>query len=104
MASISMKSSTSSFQKMALVILVLALVVQLKGSMAQSTPSSTCASQLGGLNTCAPFVVPGQANANPSAECCGALQSVNHDCLCNTLRVASQLPASCNLPVLNCSS
>ncbi|XP_021842343.1 protein MEN-8-like [Spinacia oleracea] len=93
MANINMKSI--------LAILVIVLVVQMNGSVAQE---NTCAAELGGLNQCAPFVVPGAANTMPNSDCCAALGAVTHDCLCNTLRVASRLPASCNLPVLNCSN
>ncbi|KMS99032.1 hypothetical protein BVRB_3g066380 [Beta vulgaris subsp. vulgaris] len=100
MAIISMKSSTPSISKATLVILVIALVVQFKGSVAQNT----CPTQLGNLNVCAPYVVPGTANTIPSSDCCGALQAVEHECLCNTLRVASRLPSSCNLPPLNCGN
>ncbi|KAL2920610.1 Protein MEN-8 [Bienertia sinuspersici] len=100
MASISMKSSKSTLSKATLAILVIALMVQFKGSVAQQ---NTCASELGNLNLCAPYVVPG-APTPPNSDCCGALRSVTHDCLCNTLRVASQLPSSCGLPVLNCNN
>ncbi|XP_057788185.1 stamen-specific protein FIL1-like [Salvia miltiorrhiza] len=77
------------------VILVLAVV---GGSWAQDT----CSSSLSSLNVCTPFVVPGATAANPNADCCGALQAVNHDCLCSTLRIASRIPAQCNLPPLSC--
>ncbi|XP_021648786.1 stamen-specific protein FIL1 [Hevea brasiliensis] len=63
--------------------------------------SQSCPSQLNTLNVCAPFVVPG-AHGNPSTECCNALQSVQNDCLCNTLAIAARLPSLCHLPSLNC--
>ncbi|XP_057527761.1 protein MEN-8-like [Amaranthus tricolor] len=98
MARINMKST--SFAKVFWVVLVIALGMQIKGSMAQA--QSTCANQLGSLNVCAPFVLPGTQNSAPSAECCGALQAVEHGCLCNTFRVASELPSACKLPALSC--
>nr|XP_043633765.1 stamen-specific protein FIL1-like [Erigeron canadensis] len=75
-----------------LALLVLALVV--------GTHGQTCPNQLGNLNVCAPFVLPGSTNnSTPNSECCSALQTVDLDCLCNTIRIASLLPAQCNLPV-----
>ncbi|XP_052181029.1 protein MEN-8 [Diospyros lotus] len=61
-----------------------------------------CTSQLGSLNVCAPFVLPGASS--PSAECCTALQGIDHECLCNTLRISARLPSSCNLPPLACGT
>ncbi|KAL3652374.1 Guanine nucleotide-binding protein alpha-3 subunit [Castilleja foliolosa] len=61
----------------------------------------TCTTSLNSLNVCAPFVVPG-ASTNPSSDCCGALQAVDHECLCSTMRVAARIPAQCNLPPLTC--
>ncbi|KAL9225295.1 hypothetical protein vseg_001239 [Gypsophila vaccaria] len=94
---------SASFLKATYVVFLIAfaLMVQFKGSEAQA---GQCATQLGNLNVCAPFVVPGAANASPSHECCAALSAVNHDCMCNTLRVANQLPSSCNLPSLHCGN
>ncbi|KAL1550773.1 stamen-specific protein FIL1-like [Salvia divinorum] len=81
-------------------IYVVVLVVGvMSGSWAQ--PQSTCSSALSTLNVCTPFVVPG-AVGNPSSDCCGALQSIDRDCLCSTLRVASRIPAQCNLPPFTC--
>ncbi|KAL1550772.1 stamen-specific protein FIL1-like [Salvia divinorum] len=83
-------------------IYVVVLVVGvMSGSWAQ--PQSTCSSALSTLNVCTPFVVPG-AVGNPSSDCCGALQSIDRDCLCSTLRVASRIPAQCNLPPFTCPS
>ncbi|XP_030530445.2 stamen-specific protein FIL1 [Rhodamnia argentea] len=65
--------------------------------------AQSCSTQMAGLNVCAPFVVPG-TNKGPSAECCGALQVVEHDCLCSTLRVATSLPSACHLPPVSCDS
>ncbi|XP_074319655.1 protein MEN-8 [Silene latifolia] len=96
-----MKSATFCKATWAIFLVALAILVQLKGSEAQA---GGCASQLGNLNVCAPYVVPGAVNTNPSQECCAALSGVNHDCMCNTLRVASQLPSSCNLAALNCGN
>ncbi|XP_057774436.1 stamen-specific protein FIL1-like [Salvia miltiorrhiza] len=80
------------------VILGMILVVVVVGG---SSAQDTCSSTLSSLNVCAPFVVPGAA-ANPSPDCCGALQAINHDCLCSTLRIASRIPVQCNLPPLAC--
>ncbi|XP_019059454.1 PREDICTED: protein MEN-8 [Tarenaya hassleriana] len=64
----------------------------------------SCTAELTNLNTCAEFVVPGAANTNPSSECCGALQAVPVDCLCNTVRIASRLPSRCNIPSFSCGN
>lgn len=79
------------------VMIVIVLVAQIPSiTMAQS-----CASSLSSLNACAPFVLPGAAA--PNVGCCTALQTVDHDCLCNTLRIANSMPSQCNLPPLSCS-
>ncbi|XP_022734821.1 protein MEN-8-like [Durio zibethinus] len=83
----------------ALLLLLAVAAVQTQTAKAQS-----CANVLTNLNVCAPFVVPGATETNPSSECCGALQSVQHDCLCSTLTIASRLPSQCNLPPLNCGN
>ncbi|KAL5727668.1 Protein MEN-8 [Ranunculus cassubicifolius] len=77
------------------------LIIMAMAAQTMTVSSQECSAQLTNLNTCAPFVVPG-VNGPPSPVCCSALQSVNHDCLCNTLRIAAQIPTSCNLPALNC--
>ncbi|CAO2838891.1 unnamed protein product [Amaranthus hypochondriacus] len=100
MARINMQPT--SFAKVISVVLIIALRMQMKGSVAEA--QSTCANQLGSLNVCAPYVLPGIQNSAPSAECCGALQAVEHGCLCNTFRVASQLPSACKLPALSCGA
>ncbi|KAG8390297.1 hypothetical protein BUALT_Bualt01G0068900 [Buddleja alternifolia] len=72
--------------------------------MTQSS-AQTCSSSLAGLNVCAPFVVPGgTASTTPSSDCCGALKAVDQDCMCSTMRIASRIPALCNLPPLNCGN
>ncbi|KAE9621022.1 hypothetical protein Lal_00019417 [Lupinus albus] len=81
------------------VAVLLMLIVTLGIDMGKA--QNGCTNQLSNLNVCAPFVVPG-AVATPSAGCCEALQAVNSDCLCNTLRIASQLPSQCQLPSLAC--
>ncbi|KAI3519504.1 hypothetical protein L1887_08678 [Cichorium endivia] len=81
----------SKINQVTLVLLVLALVARTYGQ--------TCPNQLSNLNVCAPFVVPGSADLTPNSDCCGALQAVDHDCLCSTIRVATRLPTQCNLPV-----
>ncbi|KAH1206992.1 Stamen-specific protein FIL1 [Glycine max] len=85
-----------------LLSLILLLVVSHETQMAM-TQSSTCSSQLSDLNVCAPFVVPG-VNTNPNATCCNALQAVDRDCLCNTIRIASQLASQCQIPSLSCGN
>lgn len=97
MAAIKSLVSLSFQAQAALLLLLVALAAQAQMSLSQS-----CSAQLSNLNICAPFVVPGAANTNPSTECCGALQSVQQDCLCNTLRIASRLPSQCNLPAHSC--
>ncbi|OMO97919.1 hypothetical protein COLO4_14273 [Corchorus olitorius] len=82
-----------------LVVLVVVATVETQTAKAQS---ATCSNDLTNLNTCAPFVVPGAAN--PSPACCSALQAVQPDCLCNTLRIASQLPSRCNVQPFNCGN
>ncbi|KAL2334639.1 hypothetical protein Fmac_015852 [Flemingia macrophylla] len=87
-----------------LAIVLLLLVVAHDGTQMAMAQSSTCTNELSNLNVCAPFVVPGAANTNPSATCCNALHSVDRECLCNTIRVASQLPTQCQLPPLACGT
>ncbi|XWS50580.1 hypothetical protein CRYUN_Cryun12cG0098900 [Craigia yunnanensis] len=86
-----------SSQAAALLLLLAVAAVQTQTAKAQS-----CTNELTNLNVCAPFVVPGATETNPSSDCCGAIRSVQHDCLCSTLRIASRLPSQCNLPPLNC--
>ncbi|GAA0184900.1 hypothetical protein Leryth_008415 [Lithospermum erythrorhizon] len=96
------KSVFSSFSSL-LVILILAVVVQSQvGLLAEAQQS--CSAAAGNLTLCTPFVVPGSssANATPSRECCGALQAIAPDCLCNTVRITAHLPTRCNLPPLSC--
>ncbi|KAA8533761.1 hypothetical protein F0562_031278 [Nyssa sinensis] len=83
-------------------VVVLFAVVALT-MVVQSQAQISCSTELGNLNVCAPFVVAGAANTNPSPECCGALQAVEHDCICNTLRVAARLPSLCNLSPVTCN-
>ncbi|OIW08006.1 hypothetical protein TanjilG_20107 [Lupinus angustifolius] len=96
-----MAALKSLFSLRSQVAVLLLLVVALGTEMAKA--QDTCTNQLANLNVCAPFVVPG-VTAAPSAGCCDALQTVNRDCLCNTLRVASQLPSQCQLPTLDCGT
>ena len=102
MARINMKSTSLAKVIYLVVIIIIVLGMKIKASMAQA--QNTCANQLGNLNVCAPFVLPGTQNSAPSAKCCGALQAVEPGCLCNTFRVASQLPSACKLPALSCSN
>ncbi|XP_061374518.1 protein 108-like [Gastrolobium bilobum] len=77
---------------------VLLLVVALGTEKEKVKAQSTCSNQLSNLNVCAPFVVPGAPNTNPSVGCCNALEAVDRDCLCSTIRIAFQLPNQCQLP------
>ncbi|KHM99143.1 Stamen-specific protein FIL1 [Glycine soja] len=88
--------------KSLLSLILLLLVVVAHGTQIAMAQSSTCTTQLSELNVCAPFVVPG-VNTNPSSRCCNALQAVDRDCLCSTIRIASQLPSQCQIPSLGCS-
>ncbi|CAK9136803.1 unnamed protein product [Ilex paraguariensis] len=97
-----MKPLVSLSSLATLLVMIIALVV-LQTQVAESQ-AQTCSGELSNLNVCAPFVMPGTgANANPSSDCCGALQAVDHDCLCNTIRIASRLPSQCNLPAVTCA-
>ncbi|KAI3458185.1 hypothetical protein Pfo_014848, partial [Paulownia fortunei] len=80
--------------------LVMLIVVVAQTQLITQSQAQTCSSSLASLNVCAPFVVPG--GTTPSSDCCSALQAVDHDCLCSTLRIASRMPAQCNLPSLSC--
>ncbi|KAJ8771497.1 hypothetical protein K2173_026674 [Erythroxylum novogranatense] len=80
-----------------LLLLVIALPLQTQLAGAQE-----CSTQLNNLNVCAPFLVPGTSNPNPSPDCCNALQAVPQDCFCNTIQIAARLPSQCNIPPLNC--
>lgn len=87
-------------KQVAVVFLVAVVMGQSWLGQAQGQAQS-CSAQLSNLNGCAPFVLPGAAS-NPSPECCGALQGVQQDCLCSTIRIASTLPSLCHLPPLSC--
>lgn len=85
-------------------VLLILLVVAHHGTQMTKAQSGACTSELSNLNVCASFVVPGAANTKPSATCCNALQAVDHDCLCSTIRIASQLPSQCQIPPLACGN
>lgn len=85
-----------------LVSVVVALAVVQTGQV--QAQGRSCSADLGNLNVCAPFVLPGATNSKPSTECCSALQSIDHGCICDTLRIASQIPSQCSLPPLACSA
>lgn len=89
-------SSTALFL---LIILMITLVAEIK-----TVRSQNCVAEINSLNVCAPFVVPGQADNTPSAECCNALQQVNQGCLCSTIRISSRIPVACRLPPLSCGN
>ncbi|GFY83240.1 hypothetical protein Acr_03g0000140 [Actinidia rufa] len=93
------KSLVSLCTRATLAFVLIALVVQTQ--VAQPW-AQTCSDELGNLNVCAPFVVPDAGSTGPGSDCCSALQAVDHDCFCSTLRIAAQIPAKCNLPPLSC--
>ncbi|GMI75510.1 hypothetical protein HRI_001220300 [Hibiscus trionum] len=93
--------SSLSSQAAAAAILVLLTVAAVQ---TQTAKAQSCTTELTNLNVCAPFVVPGAAQTTPSPVCCAALQSVQHDCFCSTLSIASRLPSQCNLPPLACGN
>lgn len=66
--------------------------------------TATCPSELSNLTVCAPFVVPGAGPTTAGSECCTALQTVGHECLCNTLRIVARLPSQCGLPSISCTA
>ncbi|KAL6581550.1 Guanine nucleotide-binding protein alpha-3 subunit [Orobanche minor] len=90
----------ASMKSLLPLIMLIVLVTQNR-IVIETQAQNTCATSLTSLNVCTPFVVAG-AVTSPSSDCCGALQSVDHDCMCNTLRIASRIPAQCNLPPLTC--
>ncbi|KAI9162002.1 hypothetical protein LWI28_022754 [Acer negundo] len=98
-----LKSQVSLKSNAALLVLIIA-VAMCAALQAQIASAQSCTAELNNLNVCAPFVVPGLSENNPTAECCTALQSVEHDCLCNTVRIAARLPVHCNLPPLTCGN
>ncbi|KAI4378135.1 hypothetical protein MLD38_015660 [Melastoma candidum] len=93
-------TKSSVFLRVAALAVLIASMVQMQ--LVEQVRGQSCPSQLTNLNMCAPFVVPGASAMTPSNDCCSALQSIQHDCLCNTLRIASRLPALCQLPPLTC--
>ncbi|KAL6581547.1 Guanine nucleotide-binding protein alpha-3 subunit [Orobanche minor] len=83
-------------------LIMLVVLVTQNQLVIETQAQNTCATALTSLNVCAPFVVAGAATTSPSSDCCEALQSVDHDCLCSTLRIASRMPAQCKLAPLTC--
>ncbi|XP_058086724.1 protein 108-like [Magnolia sinica] len=88
--------SHCSMSQAVVVLFLLALMAH-----TQVVQSQNCTAELIDLNSCAPYVVPG-ATASPNSQCCSAVREVNHDCLCNTMRIVSQIPTQCNLPPITC--
>ncbi|KAK1272799.1 Protein M7 [Acorus gramineus] len=92
----------------AFVMMIVGLMMMAHGPRAQAqatpTPGSNCTVQLTDLTTCAPYVVPGATHPSPNSDCCTALKGVDDGCLCNTLRIVAQLPASCSLPAVQCAN
>ncbi|PIA35795.1 hypothetical protein AQUCO_03500274v1 [Aquilegia coerulea] len=91
-----LKSFVAIYPLAALLLMLMAM------STVTQAQTQTCSSQLSNLNSCIPSVVPG-SNVSPSTECCSAIQQVEHDCICTTLRVVAQMPTACKLPALTCS-
>ncbi|KAK4280389.1 hypothetical protein QN277_012018 [Acacia crassicarpa] len=83
------------------VVAAVVLVSAVIGGAEAQEDTSSCTNGVSRLTACEPFVVPGN-NSAPSTECCSALGGVNHDCFCNSLRMAYQLPSQCQLPSFNC--
>ncbi|OVA14153.1 Bifunctional inhibitor/plant lipid transfer protein/seed storage helical domain [Macleaya cordata] len=98
MASVKKSGVSLYYYSAALLLILMALSAEIKTVRSQS-----CVGQLSNLNTCAPFVVPGQS-AIPSAECCSALQEVDQGCLCSTLQIAARMPVACRLPAITCGN
>ncbi|KAK1361045.1 Stamen-specific protein FIL1 [Heracleum sosnowskyi] len=94
--------SRNSGIRMVLVVVMIAVLLQISDHQVQAQ-GAICSGTISDLNVCASFVGPGATNTNPSADCCATVQSIDHDCYCNTLRIASQIPTQCNLPPLSCS-
>ncbi|WVZ91800.1 hypothetical protein U9M48_037926 [Paspalum notatum var. saurae] len=61
-----------------------------------------CVPQLNRLLACREFLVPGAPD--PSADCCGALSAVSHECACSTMGIINSLPGRCNLAPVNCAA
>ncbi|CAO2164974.1 unnamed protein product [Urochloa humidicola] len=61
-----------------------------------------CVPQLNRLLACRAYLVPGAPD--PSADCCGALGAVSHECACSTMGIINSLPGRCNLAPVNCSA
>ncbi|XP_043715967.1 protein MEN-8 [Telopea speciosissima] len=80
-----------------LLLVVVALVTQ-----AQVARSQNCGNELNSLTVCAPFVLPGSQNSNPSSECCAAIRGVDQGCYCNTMRIISRLPSQCQQSPMTC--
>ncbi|WOG96976.1 hypothetical protein DCAR_0416315 [Daucus carota subsp. sativus] len=95
-------ASRKSGRRMVLVVVIIAIFLQISDHQVQAQ-GGNCSSTMSNLNVCAPFVLPGATNMNPSADCCAVVQSIEHDCYCSTLQIAAQIPTHCNLPPLSCS-
>lgn len=94
--------SMISFQAAALLLVVMIGLALVENQIAEAQGGS-CMADLTHLNVCAPFVFPGSDN-KPSSDCCSAIQAMETTCLCNTLRIAAQIPTQCNLPPLSCGN
>ncbi|RLN03068.1 anther-specific protein MZm3-3-like [Panicum miliaceum] len=80
------------------------LVVALGGGVAEAQGGGVgqCVPQLNRLLACRAYLVPGAPD--PSADCCGALSAVSHECACSTMGIISSLPGRCSLAPVNCSA
>ncbi|KAM7494517.1 hypothetical protein LguiB_029126 [Lonicera macranthoides] len=100
-----MAAASISRATLAVMVIIGLIVVQSQVGLAQGQGGGqSCSADLGNLNLCAPYVVPGATNTSPSQDCCAALQGVDQGCICSTLRVVAQLPSLCNLPALTCTA
>ncbi|KAK1262028.1 Protein M7 [Acorus gramineus] len=98
------KKANTTTKAAALVIVMVGLIMMAHGpkAQAQAPAGQNCTVQLTDLTTCAPFVVPGASTPSPTSQCCTALKGIDTGCLCNTLHMVAQLPASCSLPAVPC--
>ncbi|RCV32159.1 hypothetical protein SETIT_6G235600v2 [Setaria italica] len=69
---------------------------------AQGGGVGQCVPQLNRLLACRAYLVPGAPD--PSADCCGALSAVSHECACSTMGIINSLPGRCSLAPVNCSA
>ncbi|KAF8653905.1 hypothetical protein HU200_062042 [Digitaria exilis] len=78
----------------------LVVVLALGGGAAAQGGVGQCVPQLNRLLACRAYLVPGAPD--PSADCCGALSAVSHECACSTMGIINSLPGRCNIAPVNC--